>query len=609
MGRIKESAVPICIMLAIASMILPLGPAILDTLLVCNLVLAFILLLNAVYIRDPLQMSSLPTLLLLSTLFRLGLNISTTRLILSGGDAGKIVDAFGHVVTAGNLVVGIVVFLVVTLIQFIVIAKGAERVAEVAARFTLDGLPGRQMSIDADVRAGLMDFEQARQKRIDLQTESRFYGALDGAMKFIKGDAIAGIAIVVVNLIGGLVVGIAMHGMPVGDAIQRYSLLTIGDGLVSQIPALLNALAAGLVVTRVARGDGASLAHDLLTQLGEGRAARTLIGALALGVAFVPNMPTVPFLVVAVVMLGSLVGVSAKRSLVEGEAVRVPLRLPALIAIDFEATLSGQELDKIQFDLRSQLYERCGALLPRIECRGGLARSCVYLREHIVSEFNGRLDHEAVVAVLTETLLRHVVELIDDQHTRRLLQFHEEHHAEAVSSLVPAVVSVSQLTEVLRLLAEEQVSFRSFDLILQGVSVAASKQLQGRALLQEVRVLLGRVIVGKYMEGHNEIKVIALDPAVDLAMVRCERGHETQDSACVSALAHQVRGCEPPWVIACSRGARRLVFESLRVHRLSCHVLAYEEIPDDVSITIRKMMRGVDQEAMNSEGESYDKAA
>ncbi|RIL08081.1 MAG: EscV/YscV/HrcV family type III secretion system export apparatus protein, partial [Proteobacteria bacterium] len=200
----KELILPLALTAVLASLLFPIPTAILDILLVGNLLLAAMLVASSIYITDALKLSSLPAILLLATLARLSLNVATTRLILGSGDAGQTVEAFGSVVISENLVVGLIVFIVITLIQFLVIAKGAERVAEVAARFTLDALPGRQMSIDADVRAGVIDFDTARKRRADLQTESRFYGALDGAMKFIKGDAIAGIAIVIVNIMGGL---------------------------------------------------------------------------------------------------------------------------------------------------------------------------------------------------------------------------------------------------------------------------------------------------------------------------------------------------------------------------------------------------------------------
>src|SRR5262245_9508972 len=219
-------------------MIVPLPTFVLDLLISLNITISVILLMVAIYVSDALRIAAFPTILLITTLFRLGLNVSATRLILLQADAGEVIRSFGEFVVRGNFVVGAIVFLILTLIQFIVISKGSERVAEVAARFTLDAMPGKQMAIDADLRAGNLDQEEARRRRGALQRESQLYGSMDGAMKFVKGDAIAGILITVINIVGGLIIGIVQHDMSAGDALKVYSLLTIGDGLVSQIPAL-----------------------------------------------------------------------------------------------------------------------------------------------------------------------------------------------------------------------------------------------------------------------------------------------------------------------------------------------------------------------------------
>ena len=233
-------------------MIVPLPTFLLDIFLTINITVAVTILMVSIYISSPTQIASFPTLLLITTLYRLSLDISATRLILLKADAGEVIRSFGMFVVSGNFVVGAVIFLIITLVQFIVITKGAERVAEVSARFTLDAMPGKQMSIDADLRAGIIDFQQARARREGLSRESQFYGAMDGAMKFVKGDAIAGIVITLINIVGGLIIGVAMNDMSVVDAVQTYSILTIGNGLVSQIPALLISISAGMVVTRVA---------------------------------------------------------------------------------------------------------------------------------------------------------------------------------------------------------------------------------------------------------------------------------------------------------------------------------------------------------------------
>ena len=233
-------------------------------------------------------------------MYRLSLDISATRLILLQADAGEVIRSFGEFVVGGNFVVGAVIFLIITLVQFIVITKGSERVAEVAARFTLDAMPGKQMSIDADMRAGIIDFREARARREALSRESQFYGAMDGAMKFVKGDAIAGIVITIVNIVGGLIIGVAMRGMSIGEAVQTYSILTIGNGLVSQIPALLISISAGMVVTRVAsEAEDTNLGKDVAGQiLAQPKAIAVAAGVLFV-MALVPGLPKIPFFVLA----------------------------------------------------------------------------------------------------------------------------------------------------------------------------------------------------------------------------------------------------------------------------------------------------------------------
>ena len=225
-----------CITCMIGMMIIPLPTWLLDIFLTVNITGAVVILMVSIYIASPVEVFSYPTLLLITTLYRLSLDISATRLILLQADAGSVIQSFGQFVVRGNFVVGAVIFLIITLVQFIVITKGAERVAEVAARFTLDALPGKQMSIDADMRSGTLSFAEARVRRAALGRESQFYGAMDGAMKFVKGDAIAGIVITLINIIAGLIIGVAMHGMNMMDAVQTYSVLTIGQGLVPRSP-------------------------------------------------------------------------------------------------------------------------------------------------------------------------------------------------------------------------------------------------------------------------------------------------------------------------------------------------------------------------------------
>ncbi|WIG99016.1 flagellar biosynthesis protein FlhA [Myxococcus sp. SDU36] len=284
----------------LGALIIPLPAWLLDAGLAVNLAAAVALLVSALRARDALQVTSFPTLLLFTTLFRLALNVSSTRLALAEGHAGAVIEAFGEFVVRGDYVVGTVVFAILTLVQLLVVTKGAERVAEVSARFTLDAMPGKQMSIDADLRAGAIDQTQARRRRRDLERESQMFGAMDGAMKFVKGDVIAGLVIVAVNLLGGTVIGVLQGGMPLAEAASTFALIAIGDGLVSQVPSLCIAVAAGLVVTRVAsEKEDDTLGAEIGAQFfGE---ARTLwvVAGLCVALALMPGMPHVTFLLLA----------------------------------------------------------------------------------------------------------------------------------------------------------------------------------------------------------------------------------------------------------------------------------------------------------------------
>ncbi len=283
--------------------IIPLPTQLLDLLLATNITFSMVVILVSIYTTEPLEVSVFPSLLLFATLLRLGLNVSTTRLILGEAYAGEIIMSFGNFVVGGNYVVGLIIFLILIVIQYVVITKGAERVAEVAARFTLDAMPGKQMSIDADLNAGIITEQEAKLERQKIRDEADFYGAMDGASKFVKGDAIAGIIITAINIIGGLIIGMVQQGMGFAEAAQTYTLLTVGDGLVSQIPALLISSATGMVVTRAAAKD--NMGQDLTEQLmSQPKALWISSGVLAL-LAFVPGLPFVPFLVLSL-MIGGL---------------------------------------------------------------------------------------------------------------------------------------------------------------------------------------------------------------------------------------------------------------------------------------------------------------
>ncbi|MBR0203900.1 MAG: flagellar biosynthesis protein FlhA [Synergistaceae bacterium] len=315
----SDIGVALLMVLIIIMMVVPLPTWLIDMLLAMNITLGVVTLLVTFYVKRALDLSIFPTLLLISTLFRLSLNVSTTRLILLYGNAGELINAFGNFVVGGNYVVGIIMFLILVIIQMLVITKGAERVAEVAARFTLDAMPGKQMSIDADLNSGLIDEQGAKQRRQDIQREADFYGAMDGASKFVKGDAIAGLIITTINIIGGLSIGIFMRGMDAAQAAGHYSLLTVGDGLVGQIPALLMSTAMGVIVTRAAASS--ELGPDLINSFTMYPRPLYIASGMLLAMGLMPGLPTAPFLALSLIMgfLGYTVGREANVQAIEAE--------------------------------------------------------------------------------------------------------------------------------------------------------------------------------------------------------------------------------------------------------------------------------------------------
>ncbi len=322
-----------------------------------NITLGIVLLMISLYIKKPLELSSFPSIILIGTMFRLVLSIASTRLILAKGDAGQVIDAFGHFVTGGNMIVGGVIFIIITIVQFMVITKGSERIAEVAARFALDAMPGKQMTIDADFNAGLISPDEAVQKREDLQRESALFGSMDGAMKFVKGDTIAGIIIVIVNIIGGLCIGVLMNGMPAADAVAKYTILTIGDGLATQVPSLLMAISAGIVMTRSSAASS-SLGLDLSTQiLSKPQSLFFACGFLTLIVAtsWITGLPWWPFTIFIIVILVSAVSM--------------------LVNQDVQAQLG--QLDAVKQNMQdlvnpNKMYERLGVDVLSLQVGSGL---------------------------------------------------------------------------------------------------------------------------------------------------------------------------------------------------------------------------------------------
>ena len=418
---IGKVAVPAGVVLIVLMLVIPLPAFVLDLLLVVNISASLLILLVSMYAKRPLDFAIFPALLLIATMFRLALNVSTTRLVLLDGYAGKVVEAFGSFVMGGSLVVGMVIFLILVVIQFMVITNGATRVAEVGARFTLDAMPGKQMAIDADLNSGLIDEDTARRRRADVSAEADFYGAMDGASKFVKGDAIAGIIITIINLLGGFAIGVVQRGMPAGEAASTYSLLTVGDGLVSQIPALLISVASGLIVTRAAtNGD---MGSDLIGQVSAQRTAVRLGGVSIIGMGLIPGLPTMPFLAVGGIVL--ITGLRLKDPDAIAEAVAAestaaaapnpdsaeqlahdmrvePLELE--VAYDLvelvDPSVGGDLLDRVR-SLRRKMALELGIVLPLVRTRDNLdlPLHTYAVRVHGVEVGRGEAPSGAVLAI------------------------------------------------------------------------------------------------------------------------------------------------------------------------------------------------------------------
>lgn len=547
LSRYTDIALVAGIVAIIALMIVPLPNWAIDILVAVNISGGILLLLLAIYISNPLEFSVFPSVLLISTLFRLALSIATTRMILLHGEAGHIIQTFGDMVAGGNLVVGLVVFLIITVVQFIVIAKGSERVAEVAARFSLDAMPGKQMSIDSDLRSGLIDKDEARRRRRMLESESKLNGSLDGAMKFVKGDAIAGIIIIIINLLGGLTIGVLQQDMTLSDATVKYSILTIGDGMVSQIPALLGAMSAGLLVTRTTDDE-----HDkhLGDAIGRQLTAKPRVllmgGGLCVLFSAVPGFPTVVFMALGLAFFAAgfmltpslrarweklaqpTLSAVMRRSptapvLMSAEAVQVRPTVPLLLEVpvgrldaqESHSLLAGLEgvLDYFQLNL--------GMRLPRIDVhamRPDEDKPAVWrLLAYEVPIAEGELQQEDTVPSLVnevrESLRRHVNLFMGTQEANLLLTRAAIDLPDVVKETLRAL-PLARVAEILRRLVEEEVAIRNLRDILETLADTAQREKDVYALTELTRIGLKRQISHRYApDGH--LRAVLLEPALE----------------------------------------------------------------------------------------------
>lgn len=590
----KQIIIPVAVLCLLLGLFLPVSAVAIDYLLVINLTIAIVLLLSVLLLEEPLKLSTLPSVLLLATLFRLMTNISTTRQLLASGTPGEIIPLVGQEVAEGSIIVGLVIFAILTLVQLMVIAKGAERVAEVSARFTLDALPGKQMSIDADVRSGLIDFNEARRKREELQIESRFYGALDGAMKFIKGDALVGIIITFINITGGIFSGILIHGLDLSASFHHYTLLTIGDGILSQLPAMLNSVAAGIMVTRVVGSRKESLSGELFQQLMSNPVVKIIIISFCLFFSILPGVPVWPFLIVALVFFGLLLS-TTKPETVNNKRYEFYPKSKALIkvifSVKFEERIGQENILVIPDKLCEAIYSRSGLLIdkPVIEFSSEQEGLCTVLLRgiEVYREVNQALTVDPLLRELTAILEKNILELIDDRLTRNLLEHYEQSIPELVTYLVPEVISVTQLTCLIKNLQQEDISVSSFDLILQTIAENAPIADKDN-LLQAVRNSLKREITSKFAS-NMEISVITLATEIDFDFYQAVTNGEGFQNSNLDLIVTAIKAVQEQKlfpIILCSSAIRRFLYNCLEAFHLKIIVLAYEELLSEVKITV-----------------------
>jgi type III secretion protein V len=587
----------VVVVLAAALLILPVPPGLMDFLLALNIGLSVLLLLLALQVGETLKMAAFPTMLLVTTLFRLALNVSTTRLILLRADAGEVIRAFGNFVVAGNPLVGGVLFVILTAVQFIVIAKGSERVAEVTARFMLDAMPGKQMSIDADLRNGAVDQQEAGRRRARLERESQFHGSMDGAMKFVKGDAIAGMVITVVNILGGLLVGVMQRGLTAQEAVGTYTVLTIGDGLVSQIPALLISTAAGLVVTRVrSERKGSTLGRQIGNQIGAHPEVMLLSGGVLALLGVVPGMPTLSFCILgAGLVLGGSLATRWKRVGAEEVEDRPLPRLEPVI-LQLDPRLGGDDALRASLEAeRSQIQEEMGVPVPpiRMAPSGSRDRWTMFIHEMPIAGGPVKAVNRAgLVAEISQALRRSVSRFVGVQETQDMLDRLERVQPALVREVVPRLVPTILLAEILSRLVEEGVPVRNLRGILATLAEWARTEADPAALAERVRESLGAVIT-RQIAPEGRVAALLLDPAVEQviegAVNRTPNGttlgldpQDGQAIVCGFERAVQTSGAHP--VILTRPELRRPFWKLMSITHPAVRVVSFLELDPNTSI-------------------------
>lgn len=666
---------PVLLSAMLAMMVVPLPPLMLDLLFTFNISLALVVLLVAVYTRRPLDFTVFPTVLLVATLLRLALNVASTRVVLLEGhagtaSAGQVIQAFGEFVVGGNYAVGLVVFVILVLINFVVVTKGAGRISEVTARFTLDAMPGKQMAIDADLNAGLITQEEARNRREEIGREADFYGAMDGASKFVRGDAVAGILILLINILGGLSVGILQHNLTFSEAVHNYSLLTIGDGLVAQIPSLVLSTSAAIIVTRVSSAE--DMGEQVLEQLFSSPRALMVTAGVVGTLGLVPGMPNFVFLLLAS-MFGGASYMALRRQNepneeetpeqpVEAEKETTELSWDDVGSVDIvglevgyrliplvDKNQGGQLMPRIK-GVRKKLSQELGFLIQSVHIRDNLdlspntyritlmgvpvAEAEIYADRQLAinpGKVFGTLggiatkdpsfgldavwiepdDHEQAQAMgytvvdastvvathLSQILQQYAHELIGHEEVQHLLDVLAKHSPKLIENLVPKTLALGVVVKVLQNLLREQIPIRDMRTIAETLAERAPKCQDPDELSAALRVALSRTIVQKINGIAPELQVFTLDPSMEQILLNSKQGDPGSGPIIEPGLAEQLQKSVSelvnrlelegrPAVLVVSPPLRLWLARWLRTINRNLHVMAYNELPDNVQVKV-----------------------
>ena len=681
MRRLFNNIISLFVVVIVLFLILPLPTFLLDVLIIVNISLSIVILLITMNISDALEFSIFPSLLLVTTLFRLGLNVSSTRLILSnGGNAGQVIRAFGQLITQGNIVIGVIIFLIIVLVQFIVITKGAERVAEVAARFTLDAMPGKQMAIDADLSSGLINEQEARRRRENVQRQADFYGAMDGATKIVKGDAVMSLIITLINFVAGMIIG-ATSGMETASVLQNYSIATIGDGLVSQLPALMISTATGMIVTRSVSED--SLNNDVLRQFRMQPRAIMVAGIVLLFLAAMPHTPHLSLIIVgAILMVLGWRGLSAMNrekeaqaaveaqareeaqkpeapaseneyykdinniySLLEVEPIEmefgyslIPLvdearggRLISRIVIfrrqyaqdmgfvvpsvrlhdsatlgtnQYVIKIKGEEVARgellVDYYLALEPPNPAGEIdgIETIEPAYGIPSRWILPENKEMAEIYGYTVIDSLSVMLThlsETIKKHVYELLDREEVIRLAENLKKHSPQLVEETMPGIISYAALEKILRNLLREGIPIKDLGTIVETAADSMGNTRDLDIITENVRAALARTITRRFCE-HGQLRVVTLDAEVEKRVVasltKNEQGvYLAMGADLMQQIVAQLSECMKKFaelsqtpVVLTSPVIRTYLSRMLSQFYPNLYVLAFNEITSNVQI-------------------------